>query len=273
MPLLPFEISASVPFAAKSVVVVIASSFVTDRLVNVSPLEARLNAPAPELPTVTAPVVFKVKLGVDVAKPPSPISPEPELTDRDVVPDKVPAVCVTAPDPLADNVTIVPPALAPKVMPPLLAVAVSDKAPADSSEFVAVVVILLLFDTEKLVNVSPPEVRLNGCPLLITVALPVVFKVKLGVDVARLPILPDPELNDTDVVPVIVAPPDVIAPDPLAIKLTVPPLMLLSFKAMAPLLPFVVRDNAPLAVKAFSSVRVLSVVIDKLVNVEPKLYS
>lgn len=106
---------------------------------------------------------------------------------------------------------------------------------------------------------------------MITVALPVVSKVKPGVDVSRLPISPDPEVNDTDVVPVIVAPPDVIAPDPLAIRVTVPPLMLLPFKAMAPLLAFVVSINAPLAVGASSSVRESSVVIDKLVNAPPKV--
>jgi hypothetical protein len=57
-------------------------------------------------------------------------------------------------------VSIVPLALAPKAIKPLLAVAESDNAPADVSD--DVVEILLLFDTDKLANVAPLEPRLSA---------------------------------------------------------------------------------------------------------------
>ena len=45
--------------------------------------------------------------------------------------------------------------------------------------------------TDSPANVSPPEVRLKApAPLFTTIALPVVFSVKPGVDVFILPILP-----------------------------------------------------------------------------------
>jgi hypothetical protein len=99
-------------------------------------------------------------------------------------------------------VTTVPLALVPRVMPPLLPVAVSDSAAPDARA--VVVVMLLLFDTEKLVNVAPSDASMSAYPEFVAVTAPVVFTVKLGVDVAKppSPISPDVEVIVIDVVPV-----------------------------------------------------------------------
>ena len=61
----------------------------------------------------------------------------------------------------------------------------------------------LSFDTDSPVNVAPPDARLSApAPLFTTVAVPVVLSVRLGVDVLMLPIVPEPEKRETDVVPV-----------------------------------------------------------------------
>ncbi len=108
--------------------------------------------------TVTALVVFKVKEGVEVAI--VPIVPEFEVKVIDVVPVNVPAVGVIAPVPSLVKVTIVPEALAFSVTPPLAAVASRVKRPLEFKT--EPVLMLLLLETNKVVNVSPPELKLKG---------------------------------------------------------------------------------------------------------------
>ena len=79
---------------------------------------------------------------------------------------------------------------------PLFPVVVNATVPEEAIAVVVVSVWSAL--TDKPVNVSPPEARLNA-PVFTTVALPVVFTVKLGVVVAILPIFPEPDANDIDV--------------------------------------------------------------------------
>lgn len=146
--------------AINAVVVERLASVVTDMLANVSPPEARLSAPAPLLLTVSAPVVFTVKLGVDVAKPPSPISPDPDASDKEVVPDKVPDVCEIAPVVSADKVTTVPLALAPSaILPPPPAIVDKSKVPV--AVMLPDVVRLALLETETLPPVDDPPPILN----------------------------------------------------------------------------------------------------------------
>ncbi len=172
-----------------------AESVVTDMLVNVAPPEARSIAPAPLLLTVRAPVVFTVKLGVEVAKPPSPISPEPDVSDTDVVPVKVPADCEIVPVVSADNVTIVPLALAPREMlPPVPPVVDKPKVPV--AVMLPDVVRLALLETETLSPVDdPPPILSVAPPDPAQVTSPVVLKVKLVVVPVNVVIAPDPEVK------------------------------------------------------------------------------
>ena len=110
--------------------------------------------------------------------------------------------------------------LKPRDILPLFAVVVSAVVP-ELARAEAVVIALSLL-TDKLVNVSPPEATLTA-PVFTTVALPVVFRVKLGVAVLIEPILPEPVLIDTDVDPVTVPEP-VIVPVPSAVSVTTVPL-------------------------------------------------
>ena len=103
------------------------------------------------------------------------------------------------PEPLALRLTVVPFRLPPRAILPLLPVV--DRANEPDEASAVVVVIELLSLTDKLLKVAPPEARLNA-PVFVTVALPVVFNVKLGVAVAILPILPEPEVRATEVEPV-----------------------------------------------------------------------
>ena len=64
MPLFAVVVNAVVPELAKADAVLIVLSLLTDRLVNVSPPEARLTAPV--FTTVALPVVLSVRLGVAV---------------------------------------------------------------------------------------------------------------------------------------------------------------------------------------------------------------
>ena len=195
------------PPDVKAVVVDILLLFDTDKPANVAPLDARFSA-YPEFTTVTVPVVLAIKLGVEVLI--DPMLPEPEVNVIDDDPDNVPAVWVIAPETLALKFTIVPPALPPRAMPPLLAVAANEK---DPPEVIGVVVAMLLsLETEKLVKVSPPEATLSAYPEFTTDTPPVVFTVKIGVKVSTSPIVPDPELSDIDVVPVKVPAVGAIAP-------------------------------------------------------------
>lgn len=138
----------------------------------------------------------------------TPIVPE-ELSKcrAGVLIKPVPMLSLMLPDPLAVSITDVPPvSVNPAMsMEPLLAVVVRDNAPEACSAVAAV--ILLSFDTDKPENVSPPDDRLKApANVLTTVALPVVFSVKPVVDVAILPIVPEPEESDIDVLPESVPP-------------------------------------------------------------------
>ena len=111
---------------AIAVVVVRVWSALTDKPVNVSPPEARLNAPV--FTTVALPVVFTVKLGVVVAI--LPIFPEPDANDIELEPVTLPPVCVIVPEPLAVIVSTVPDALPPNTIPPLVPVESRASVPA-----------------------------------------------------------------------------------------------------------------------------------------------
>ena len=112
-----------------------------------------------------------------------------------------PAVWPIAPEPLAVNVTVVPVALLPRLMAPLLAVVVSDSVPADVSA--DVVLKELSVDTARLVKVVTGEAILSApAPLFTTERAPVVLRTRLGVEVLMLVILPEPEERESEVVPV-----------------------------------------------------------------------
>ena len=107
--------------------------------------------------------------------------------------------------------------------PNAIEVPVKETVPADVKE--VVVVMLLLFVTDKLANVAPLLPRLSAYPELTTVALPVVLTVRIGVDMLILPMVPEPEESNIDVDPVNV--PDVSStfPEPLALAVTTVPLV------------------------------------------------
>jgi hypothetical protein len=153
----------------------------------------------PPVPTkVTLPVVLNVKLLVVPVT--LVMSPEPEVRFKFVAVIE-PPVCVIMPEPLAVKFTVVPPRLKPRETLPLFAVVASDRLPAAERADAVESVLLLLMD--RLLNVAPDEARLSEPPLeLITVALPVVLRVKSGVDVLMLPILPEADVRAKEVLPV-----------------------------------------------------------------------
>ncbi len=211
----PFK--EKIPLVDNELVVVMLLLLLTVKLPNVAPSELRLRA-NPLLATVAAPVVFKVNAGVDVSR--LPIVPPPEVNVTDVLPVTRPAA-LTEPSEFAPSVTMVPIAVLSTSMLPLLAVAVNDSAPLEFSAVVAE--ILLLFDTDKLVNVSPPEAKFKAKPALVMVTAPVVSTVKLGVDVLIGPTAPEPVVKLIDGVPVKVPLLCVIEPLPLAVIFTIVP--------------------------------------------------
>ena len=147
------------------------------------------------------------------------------------------------PEPLAERLTVVPLRLPPRLILPLLLVVAKAKVPEAAIAVVVVRVLSVL--TDKPVKVAPPEARLRA-PVFTTVAVPVVFKVRLGVTVVILPILPEVEAKDIEVLPVKVPAP-VIVPEPEAVIVsTVPEAAAPS--AMAPLVPVASNDKAPVAV-------------------------
>lgn len=246
LPLLLVAVSENVPRDKNVVVVVMLLSLDRVKLANISSPEVSCKAPAPVLTTVALPVVFNVMAVVDVAI--LPMVPDPDSSDIDVLPLNVPPVCDIAPEPLAESVTTVPPASKPRAIPPLFAVVIRESDPAELSD--VAVVILLLLDTENVVNVEPSDDKLKAYPELVMPALPVVSIVKLGVDVAIPVISPDVEVRVTDVVPVTLPVVCVIAPEPLAANATtVPPR--LSAKLMPPGLLITVKDTEPDEVSAF----------------------
>ena len=205
--------------------------------------------------TVTAPVVFTVRDGVLVLM--LPMFPEVELSEMDILPVSSPAaVCVMAPEPFAVKVTIPAAeiALPPSAMLPLLRLDVSDKVPF-ALMFVAIVTVLLA-DTDKLLNVAPPDENVSALnPPFVIVALPVVFAVTLGVSVEEVK-LPFADDRDTDVVAFISPLPDNV-PKPEALSTMVLAVRRLLPKVMS-LLPAVVAINrAEFEVREFERVTLL----------------
>lgn len=192
MPLFAIVVSDTVPLAATALVVVNVLSVVTEKLLNVSPPEVRLSGPAAEFTTVALLVVFKVKLGVDVWM--LPILPDPEESEAEVVPVKVPELCEIAPDPLALRVSTVPLALAPNAMPPLFAVV--DRPSVPVAVIDPDVVSAALLETATLLPVDEPAPIFNAVPdVAAHVTLPVVLKVRLLIVALRVDIAPDPEVK------------------------------------------------------------------------------
>ncbi len=142
--------------------------------------------------------------------------------------------------------TVTPERFPPRLILPLLPVVDKDNTPAEARAVFVVSVLLLL--TESPEKVAPPEARVNGpAPLFITVALPVVLSVKLGVEVLILPILPEPEVSDIELEPVNVPAVWVMVPAPLAASVTAVPLALAP-RAIEPFEPALVdSDNVPAA--------------------------
>lgn len=245
-------VSATVEAEFKALAVTILLLSETDNPLKVVPVLLRLNAPV--LTTVALPVVPNVIIGVDVLI--LPILPAPEVKAMDVVPVKTPVVSVIAPVPLAVRLTIVPLApLAPMAIVPLLLVA-NVKPAVDVSAVLSVK--LLSVVTDKPLKFAPPWERVIGpAPLLTTMAVPVVFKVRAGVVVLTLPMFPDPELRDNDTEPVNVPVVPEIAPEPLALRATAVPLMLFAPKAMALLPAVVLKFTAPAELSAPVTVKLL----------------
>jgi len=105
------------------------------------------------------------------------------------------------PEPLALIDTAVPEALPPRLTLPLLAVVERESIPEEVIAVEVASALLLLTDSPE--KVSPPEARLRApAPELTTVALPVVLRVRLGVEVLMLPILPEAEAREIEVEPV-----------------------------------------------------------------------
>lgn len=165
LPLLAVVFNAITPLTAetaRALVVVRALSLFTVKLAKVAPLDARSRVLAAEsFVTVALPVVLSVNDVVAVFM--EPMVPEPDVREMDVVPVTVLPVWDIDPEPLAETSTVTAFKFAPRLMAPLFAVVVKDKSPLESISFV--VVMLLLFDTEKLVNLLGnviPEVKLSA---------------------------------------------------------------------------------------------------------------
>jgi hypothetical protein len=106
-----------------------------------------------------------------------------------------------APEPLADIVTALPWILPPKEIAPPFAVDVNDKAPDEVNAVVVLIDLLLV--TDRLAKVEPPDARIMALVVeFTTVAVPVVLMVKFGVTVLILPILPEPDASEIEVLPV-----------------------------------------------------------------------
>src|SRR6202166_4046108 len=247
LPLFAVVVSVVVPELASADAVVIALLSVTDKLVNVSPPEARLTAPV--LTTVALPVVFRVRLGVAVLI--LPMLPEPVLIDTDVEPVTVPAP-VIVPVPSAVNVTTVPLRAAPTTIGLLVAVvSINDSAPA-----VVIDPLVVLPPPSVSVKLNPPEPAVD-VPLpvsavvsvSVTAPAPPCVVVILGVAILPSVIFPVPLVSATDVVPVTVPADCVIVPEPFAVSVTAVP-EADAPSAMLPLLAFVTNDRVPDAVIA-----------------------
>lgn len=164
-----------------------------------------VNVPTPPLSPIVVPAVLgnRVTVPVPASSLPDVLKfTEPAFTTMgELVEDALnPLLMIKAPEPcVVKLIPLVPEISELTVMDPLLAVVVSCSTPLVAIVFA--VEILLSADTVKLLNVEPPELKLS-VPVLVTVALPVVFRVNEGVAVLRLPIVPLVELSEIDVEPV-----------------------------------------------------------------------
>jgi hypothetical protein len=239
---------------------------ITERLVNVEPAE-RLRAPV--LLTEAEPVVLSVNVGVEVLiVTPEPIFPDVELRAIDVPLKLFPASPEIAPDPFALNARVPPfRVLAPIAMEPLLAVVVRLIDPAVLDMFEPRVT-LLLSVSDRPAKLAPPVENVTA-PELVTVAVPVVFKVKFGV-VVLLVIFPEPDTRETEVVPEIDPAVWLIVEVPPAEIDTVAPDTLKAPSVIELLFDFVVSDIAPAELRLEPKViGALSFSTLKLANVLP----
>jgi len=139
----------------------------------------------------------------------------------------------------------------------------------------AVVVLkLLLVDTVRLLKVCPPDERFNApAVVLTTLAVPVVFRIRLGVERLGMLIEPEPVDKDTEVEPVSMPIPEML-PAPDVVRDRVEPLTLADKRMFPPvasivipvpeivppltviglLLPLSVKETVPVAVKLLVSV-------------------
>lgn len=129
------------------------------------------------------------------------------------------------------------------------------KPPVEFSAVLSVKLLSVVTDSE--VNVAAPCDRVMApAPLFTTVALPLVFRVKLGVVVLTLPMLPAVELRDNDVNPVSVPLP-VMAPVPKVLRETTVPLIVFAPNPMAPLAAVVLKESAAAELSASVIVKLL----------------
>src|SRR5579872_138933 len=127
------------------------------------------------------------------------------------------------PEPLAVIVSVVPEALAPNTMPPF--VPVDDKAKVPEAVMELEVVNAPIPPAESVRDTLLPvdtPLPVSACES-VTVTLPDVLKVILGVATAIGPITPDPEVNATEVEPVSVPAVWVMLPEPLAVIVSAVP--------------------------------------------------
>ncbi len=147
---------------------------------------------------------------------------------------------------MAVKLIVTPVRLAPRLTAPLLAVV--DKLTVPDEAILVVVWRLLLLLTFSPEKVSPPEARLNvPAVVFTTVALPVVLSVNSGVDVFMLPILPEPDDIDSEVVPVTRPPVCVMEPVPVAVIASTAP-ETLPPRTMPELTPVLIKERLPVAV-------------------------
>jgi hypothetical protein len=150
-------------------------------------------------------------------------------------------------------------------MVPLLVV-VKVNAAAELSGLLKVRLLSVL--TDNAANVEVPCTVMLPAPEFTTVALPVVLSRRLGVDVLTLPMVPEPELSDTDVVPVRVPVPE-IEPAPLALSDSSVPLIVLEPNDMPPPPAVELKLSAPAELSELFTVKAAVSETDKEANCAP----
>jgi hypothetical protein len=203
-PVAASELISTLPVAFSAVDVVKLPLPVTCTLVNVAAPKATFIGVV-AIPEMKAdPLVFNVRLGVctDIIDVPLvPMLPDTEVNDTNVLPIRLPLDDVIVPLPLAATLKVGAVRTAPPIeIPALLATCVDSIIKLEALIGCVAVVRRKLFDTDRLVKVAPPAVKVIAEPLFEAVAIPVVFKVNAGVCVLIL-IPPEPELAEIEVVP------------------------------------------------------------------------